>query len=137
MLFKAWLNSQTFDELRLIPSIICEGEWKNQPQVTTQFLMGPGQLHSTKQVVEPACLPARDQRKIPRLPKTRRRLRLMVHQTRLRWTVPARLCVLGFSGWRAGEIFIQRCTGWEKILLRLRKGRKLRRFELLSRRLKG
>ncbi|MEK6751491.1 MAG: helicase-associated domain-containing protein [Chloroflexota bacterium] len=39
MLFKAWLNSQTFDELRLIPSIICEGEWKNQPQVTREFLM--------------------------------------------------------------------------------------------------
>ncbi len=39
MLFKAWLTSQTFDELRLIPSIICEGEWKNQPQVTREFLM--------------------------------------------------------------------------------------------------
>ncbi len=39
MLFQAWLNSQTFDELRLIPSIICEGEWKNQPLVTREFLM--------------------------------------------------------------------------------------------------
>lgn len=41
MLFKAWLTSQTFDELRLIPSIICEGEWlrQNQPQVTREFLM--------------------------------------------------------------------------------------------------
>ncbi len=39
MLFKAWLNSQTFDELRLIPSLICEGEWKNQPLVTREFLM--------------------------------------------------------------------------------------------------
>ena len=39
MLFKAWLNSQTFDELRLIPGIICEGEWKNQPLVTREFLM--------------------------------------------------------------------------------------------------
>jgi len=39
MLYKAWLNSTTFDELRLIPSILCEGEWKNQPQVTREFLM--------------------------------------------------------------------------------------------------
>lgn len=38
-LYNAWLNSTTFDELRLIPSIICEGEWKNQPQVTREFLM--------------------------------------------------------------------------------------------------
>lgn len=39
MLFQAWLNSQTFDELRLIPSLVCEGEWKNQPLVTREFLM--------------------------------------------------------------------------------------------------
>jgi hypothetical protein len=38
-LYSAWLKSTTFDELRLIPSIICEGEWKNQPQVTREFLM--------------------------------------------------------------------------------------------------
>jgi hypothetical protein len=39
MLYNTWLNSTTFDELRLIPSIVCEGEWKNQPQVTREFLM--------------------------------------------------------------------------------------------------
>lgn len=39
MLYQAWLNSITFDELRLIPSILCEGEWKNQPQVIREFLM--------------------------------------------------------------------------------------------------
>lgn len=39
MLYKAWLHSTTFDELRLIPTIVCEGEWKNQPQVTREFLM--------------------------------------------------------------------------------------------------
>jgi hypothetical protein len=39
MLYEAWLRSQTFDELRLIPTIACEGEWKNQPQVTREFLM--------------------------------------------------------------------------------------------------
>jgi len=39
ILYKAWLTSTTFDELRLIPSIVCEGEWKNQPQVTREFLM--------------------------------------------------------------------------------------------------
>jgi hypothetical protein len=39
ILFQAWLNSPNFDELRLIPSILCEGEWKNQPLVTREFLM--------------------------------------------------------------------------------------------------
>ena len=39
MFYKSWLKSETFDELRLIPEIICEGEWKNQPQVTREFLM--------------------------------------------------------------------------------------------------
>jgi hypothetical protein len=40
-LYNSWLESQTFDELRLIPSIQCEGEWlrQNQPQVTREFLM--------------------------------------------------------------------------------------------------
>ena len=39
LLYEAWLKSSTFDELRLIPSIVCEGEWKSQPQVTREFLM--------------------------------------------------------------------------------------------------
>jgi hypothetical protein len=39
LLVDAWKSSQTFDELRLIPSLICEGEWKNQPQVTREFLL--------------------------------------------------------------------------------------------------
>jgi hypothetical protein len=39
MLYNAWLASDTFDELRLMPGIVCEGEWKNQPQVTREFLM--------------------------------------------------------------------------------------------------
>ena len=39
LLNTAWLVSDTFDELRLMPGLICEGEWKNQPQVTREFLM--------------------------------------------------------------------------------------------------
>jgi hypothetical protein len=39
LLNEAWRSSQTFDELRLIPNLICEGEWKNQPLVTREFLM--------------------------------------------------------------------------------------------------
>lgn len=39
ILYQAWITSDSFDELRLIPTIICEGEWKNQPQVTREFLM--------------------------------------------------------------------------------------------------
>src|SRR3990172_1215386 len=39
LLIDAWQSSQTFDELRLVPGIICEGEWKNQPLVTRGFLL--------------------------------------------------------------------------------------------------
>ena len=39
MLVEAWQKSESFNELRLIPNLICEGEWKNQPQVTREFLL--------------------------------------------------------------------------------------------------
>jgi len=39
MLQAAWLESESFNELRLIPSIVCEGEWKNQPHETREFLL--------------------------------------------------------------------------------------------------
>jgi hypothetical protein len=39
MLQDAWTESDQFNELRLMPSIICEGEWKNQPQETREFLL--------------------------------------------------------------------------------------------------
>ena len=39
LLIEAWQSSQTFDELRLLPGIVCEGEWKNQPLVTREFLL--------------------------------------------------------------------------------------------------
>jgi XPB/Ssl2-like helicase family protein len=34
----AWLESESFNELCLMPGIVCEGEWKNQPQETREFL---------------------------------------------------------------------------------------------------
>jgi len=34
-----WIESESFNELRLVPGIICEGEWKNQPQETREFLL--------------------------------------------------------------------------------------------------
>ena len=39
MLQDAWLESDTFNELKLMPSIICEGEWTNQPLETREFLL--------------------------------------------------------------------------------------------------
>ena len=39
MLQDAWLGSASFNELRLMPTIICEGEWKNNPQETREFLL--------------------------------------------------------------------------------------------------
>jgi XPB/Ssl2-like helicase family protein len=35
----AWIESKTFNELRLMPGIICEGEWNNEPQETREFLL--------------------------------------------------------------------------------------------------
>ena len=39
MLQEAWIESESFNELRLMPTIICEGEWKNQPEETREFLL--------------------------------------------------------------------------------------------------
>ncbi len=39
LLVEAWKTSTTFDELRLLPSIICEGEWKNDPRATRNTLL--------------------------------------------------------------------------------------------------
>jgi len=38
MLVEAWRSSETFNELRLIPGLLCEGEWKNQPRATREFI---------------------------------------------------------------------------------------------------
>jgi len=39
LLVDAWTSSTTFDELRLLPSIICAGEWKNDPRATRNTLL--------------------------------------------------------------------------------------------------
>jgi hypothetical protein len=39
MLADAWLESETFNELRQIPGLVFEGEWQNQPAVTREFLL--------------------------------------------------------------------------------------------------
>lgn len=39
MLTDAWLESETFNELRQLPGLVFEGEWHNQPVVTREFLL--------------------------------------------------------------------------------------------------
>jgi hypothetical protein len=39
MLVDAWRTSLSFNELRLIPGLICEGEWINDPLPTRQFVL--------------------------------------------------------------------------------------------------
>jgi hypothetical protein len=39
ILVDAWTESSTFNELKLMPDIICEGEWTNQPLETREFLL--------------------------------------------------------------------------------------------------
>jgi len=38
-LVAAWQDSESFNELRQIPGFSCEGEWKNEPLVTREFLL--------------------------------------------------------------------------------------------------
>ena len=40
MLVSAWQTSESFNELHLLPGLLCEGEWTNQPLVTREFLLG-------------------------------------------------------------------------------------------------
>ncbi len=40
MLYDAWLESDTFNELKLMPSIVCEGEWTNSPLNTRNSILG-------------------------------------------------------------------------------------------------
>lgn len=40
LLVDSWRGSETFDELRLVPGLICEGTWVNHPRATRDFLLG-------------------------------------------------------------------------------------------------
>ena len=39
ILADTWLQSDSFNELKLMPGIVCEGEWTNQPLETREFLL--------------------------------------------------------------------------------------------------
>jgi hypothetical protein len=39
MLQDAWIESDSFNELWLMPGLVCEGEWQNNPQETRDFLL--------------------------------------------------------------------------------------------------
>ncbi len=60
----AWIESDTFNELWLMPGIVCEGEWRNNPQETREFLLNLLDAHSGRQVVESERLPPRYQTKV-------------------------------------------------------------------------
>ncbi len=38
-LVNAWLESETFNELRQVPGLVCEGEWQDSPLVTRRSLL--------------------------------------------------------------------------------------------------
>ncbi len=38
-LVEAWQSSETFNELRLLPGLACEGAWDNQPLITREFIL--------------------------------------------------------------------------------------------------
>jgi len=39
MLADTWIENNAFNELKLMPEIVCEGEWSNQPLETREFLL--------------------------------------------------------------------------------------------------
>jgi len=39
-LVKSWLVSESFNELRQIPGVVCEGTWSNDPRATRHFILG-------------------------------------------------------------------------------------------------
>ncbi len=39
LLFEAWKESETFNELRLMTELVCEGEWTNRPLAARRFLL--------------------------------------------------------------------------------------------------
>ncbi len=39
LLLEKWQSSETFNELRQLPGLVCEGGWSNQPLVTREFLL--------------------------------------------------------------------------------------------------
>jgi len=39
-LVNAWQGSETFNELRQVPGLVCEGEWQNAPHITRHTLLG-------------------------------------------------------------------------------------------------
>jgi hypothetical protein len=39
MLRNSWLVSESFNELRQVPGIVCEGDWANQPSITRKYLV--------------------------------------------------------------------------------------------------
>ena len=49
LLVDSWRASEAFDELRLMPGLICEGAWINRPRATREFLLG--QLRSVPRTV--------------------------------------------------------------------------------------
>jgi hypothetical protein len=38
LLTKAWRESEVFNDLHMLPGLVCEGEWTNQPLATRSFL---------------------------------------------------------------------------------------------------
>ncbi len=74
MLQAAWMESKSFNELRLMPGIICEGEWKNQPARNARIPIEFTGCDSRKEMVEYGSVCPRYQTKICRLSTSCRRL---------------------------------------------------------------
>ena len=125
MLIDAWRNSEAFNELRLMPGLVFEGEWENQPLVTRDFLLDLLQgipdgawwslnafIGGVKKTYADFQRPAGDYDS-------------MVHQARGRRHVSARLRLLGPGGRRPDPLLHHRypLLAWDAGAGRCRRGR--------------
>ena len=78
-LARAWMHSSDFNELRLMPGYILEGEWQNDPLKARYAVLDFLAKISPGKMVEPERLHRGDPRGAPRFPATGGRLQFVVH----------------------------------------------------------
>ena len=95
MLIEAWQESETFNELRLMPGIICEGEWKNQPLVTREFLLNLLEAIPENKWWNFNSFINDIKKKYPDFQRPAGDYDSVVYQTRIGWTISARIRIMG------------------------------------------
>ena len=84
MLVHAWVDCDGFNELRLVPMLICEGPWMNDPRAARSFLLRQLEAVPNQTWWNLRSFVEFDQERAPGFSTHRRGLRLVVHQSAAR-----------------------------------------------------